>query len=354
MRGLKVSCKLPLDFGKVMSPREKDPDEPAVAVGPRSRAVAGVDCAVLPARAEADKQASQGAAGHGARGLSHSKACGTRRDKEGTPNYSRTLWIEAAGQEGPESRRWWQLLASRPSDPNCGQDAPTKRENSMTGLRQGGKAPMQAEKAESNNAQSGKSSRKEAASALGAAHWAAGDSCVSTSLAPALASAVALGLPSARRQGETRPVGSALTQARLCHRVLRAVSGSRVRSGPALPRPGSRCCGHSQARLQPPPREALRFPVFLPVLQIQLLQAGGDSFPLTGSSGTVLGMALRSHDRSTKPLYISVGHKMGLETAVRLTHRCCRFRIPEPVRQVGGHGVWQGGRAPLLPTIFPS
>nr|XP_020136751.1 endonuclease V isoform X3 [Microcebus murinus] len=68
--------------------------------------------------------------------------------------------------------------------------------------------------------------------------------------------------------------------------------------------------------------------------KIQLLQAGGDSFPLTGSSGTVLGMALRSHDRSTKPLYISVGHKMGLETAVRLTHRCCRFRIPEPVRQL--------------------
>uniref|UniRef100_A0A2K6GTC0 Endonuclease V n=1 Tax=Propithecus coquereli TaxID=379532 RepID=A0A2K6GTC0_PROCO len=67
--------------------------------------------------------------------------------------------------------------------------------------------------------------------------------------------------------------------------------------------------------------------------KIQLLQAGGDTFPLTGSSGTVLGMALRSHDHSTKPLYISVGHKMGLETAVRLTHRCCRFRIPEPVRQ---------------------
>ncbi|XP_069337884.1 endonuclease V isoform X1 [Eulemur rufifrons] len=67
--------------------------------------------------------------------------------------------------------------------------------------------------------------------------------------------------------------------------------------------------------------------------KIQLLQAGGDSFPLTGESGTVLGMALRSHDHSSKPLYISVGHKMGLETAVRLTQRCCRFRIPEPVRQ---------------------
>ncbi|KFO35692.1 Endonuclease V, partial [Fukomys damarensis] len=43
--------------------------------------------------------------------------------------------------------------------------------------------------------------------------------------------------------------------------------------------------------------------------------------------------ALKSHDHSTKPLYVSVGHKMSLEAAVRLTHCCCRFRIPEPVRQ---------------------
>uniref|UniRef100_A0A667IHD0 Endonuclease V n=1 Tax=Lynx canadensis TaxID=61383 RepID=A0A667IHD0_LYNCA len=69
--------------------------------------------------------------------------------------------------------------------------------------------------------------------------------------------------------------------------------------------------------------------------KIGLLRAGGDSFPLTGGSGTVLGMALRSHDHSTKPLYVSVGHKISLEAAVRLTRGCCRFRIPEPVRQVG-------------------
>ncbi|XP_054313835.1 endonuclease V isoform X3 [Pongo pygmaeus] len=43
--------------------------------------------------------------------------------------------------------------------------------------------------------------------------------------------------------------------------------------------------------------------------------------------------ALRSHDRSTRPLYVSVGHKMSLEAAVRLICCCCRFRIPEPVRQ---------------------
>uniref|UniRef100_A0A9L0JT38 Endonuclease V n=1 Tax=Equus asinus TaxID=9793 RepID=A0A9L0JT38_EQUAS len=67
--------------------------------------------------------------------------------------------------------------------------------------------------------------------------------------------------------------------------------------------------------------------------KIQLLQARGDSFPLMGGSGTILGMALKSHDHSTKPLYVSVGHKMSLEAAVRLTLGCCRFRIPEPVRQ---------------------
>lgn len=67
--------------------------------------------------------------------------------------------------------------------------------------------------------------------------------------------------------------------------------------------------------------------------QIRRLQAAGDSFPLMGSSGAVLGQALRSHDSSTKPLYVSVGHRTSLETAVRLTRSCCRFRVPEPVRQ---------------------
>lgn len=62
----------------------------------------------------------------------------------------------------------------------------------------------------------------------------------------------------------------------------------------------------------------------------------------TGQPSPSLSQALRSHDRSTRPLYISVGHKMSLEAAVRLTCCCCRFRIPEPVRQVGGPGM-RGG-----------
>ncbi|NXK96784.1 ENDOV Endonuclease, partial [Formicarius rufipectus] len=78
--------------------------------------------------------------------------------------------------------------------------------------------------------------------------------------------------------------------------------------------------------------------------QIRSLQKSGDTFPLTGTSGTVLGMvssldlcfvnaqALRSCS-SSKPLYVSVGHRVSLDTAVRLVQSCCRYRIPEPIRQ---------------------
>ncbi|XP_010576850.1 PREDICTED: endonuclease V isoform X2 [Haliaeetus leucocephalus] len=67
--------------------------------------------------------------------------------------------------------------------------------------------------------------------------------------------------------------------------------------------------------------------------QIRSLQREGDTFPLTGTSGRVLGMVLRSYNNSSKPLYISAGHRVCLETAVRLVKSCCRYRIPEPIRQ---------------------
>ncbi|KAG5278947.1 hypothetical protein AALO_G00104480 [Alosa alosa] len=60
---------------------------------------------------------------------------------------------------------------------------------------------------------------------------------------------------------------------------------------------------------------------------------GGDTFPLTSQSGRELGKALRSSDSSTKPVYVSVGHRISLDAAVRLTHACCRYRVPEPIRQ---------------------
>ncbi|NXU93813.1 ENDOV Endonuclease, partial [Xiphorhynchus elegans] len=68
--------------------------------------------------------------------------------------------------------------------------------------------------------------------------------------------------------------------------------------------------------------------------QIRSLQSLGDTFPLTGTSGRVLGMVSWQGCNSSKPLYVSVGHRVSLDTAVRLVQSCCRFRIPEPIRQV--------------------
>ena len=57
----------------------------------------------------------------------------------------------------------------------------------------------------------------------------------------------------------------------------------------------------------------------------------GDFTPLTDRS-ELIGVVLRTKSR-TKPLFVSVGHKMDLETAVALVLRCGRgYRLPEPTR----------------------
>ncbi|XP_063819287.1 endonuclease V [Pseudophryne corroboree] len=67
--------------------------------------------------------------------------------------------------------------------------------------------------------------------------------------------------------------------------------------------------------------------------QARQLQNGGDLFHLKGDSGNILGAALKSCSKSSKPIYISVGFKISLETAVHLVHTCCKYRVPEPIRQ---------------------
>ncbi|GLC67237.1 hypothetical protein PLESTF_000532100 [Pleodorina starrii] len=54
--------------------------------------------------------------------------------------------------------------------------------------------------------------------------------------------------------------------------------------------------------------------------------------PLVGCSGVVHGTAL-CPGLTLKPLFISVGHRLSLETAVELVRRCCVHRVPEPIRQ---------------------
>lgn len=67
-------------------------------------------------------------------------------------------------------------------------------------------------------------------------------------------------------------------------------------------------------------------------IRSQLLKTG-DMFLLTGESGKTFGAALRSCDGAINPVYVSPGHRVSLQTAVNMTLSCCKYRIPEPVRQ---------------------
>jgi deoxyribonuclease V len=49
-------------------------------------------------------------------------------------------------------------------------------------------------------------------------------------------------------------------------------------------------------------------------------------------SGETIGAVLRTR-RAARPVFVSVGHRISLETAIALVLRCTgRFRLPEPLR----------------------
>lgn len=58
-----------------------------------------------------------------------------------------------------------------------------------------------------------------------------------------------------------------------------------------------------------------------------------DMIPLIGKSGKIWGAAMRSSPGSSKPIYISTGHRISLDAAIRIVKMCCKFRVPEPIRQ---------------------
>ena len=62
------------------------------------------------------------------------------------------------------------------------------------------------------------------------------------------------------------------------------------------------------------------------------LPEAGSSFPLVGTSGTTWGYALRATAESINPIFVSIGHRISLETALNITKAMCKFRVPEPVR----------------------
>jgi deoxyinosine 3'endonuclease (endonuclease V) len=58
----------------------------------------------------------------------------------------------------------------------------------------------------------------------------------------------------------------------------------------------------------------------------------GDFIPLMGDSSTVWGVAFKSSEHAQNPIYISIGHKISLETATQLVMQTCIFKTPEPIR----------------------
>ncbi|KAK9284269.1 hypothetical protein L1049_023439 [Liquidambar formosana] len=70
----------------------------------------------------------------------------------------------------------------------------------------------------------------------------------------------------------------------------------------------------------------------------QLLEAKGncreeDLITLVGRSGCTLGVAMQSTQGSLKPIYISIGHRVSLATAITIVKMTCKYRLPEPIRQ---------------------
>lgn len=58
----------------------------------------------------------------------------------------------------------------------------------------------------------------------------------------------------------------------------------------------------------------------------------GDWVSLIGKSGKTYGAALKTSDDSTNPLYVTIGHKISIDTSINLVIKTCLFKNPEPIR----------------------
>jgi endonuclease V len=63
------------------------------------------------------------------------------------------------------------------------------------------------------------------------------------------------------------------------------------------------------------------------------LKKGGDFVYLKGDSGKIHGAIVQSTDNNKSPVYLSIGHKISLETSIKIVQKTCLYKNPEPVRQ---------------------
>jgi endonuclease V len=59
----------------------------------------------------------------------------------------------------------------------------------------------------------------------------------------------------------------------------------------------------------------------------------GDYIELIGkTTNNIYGVAVKSSNNSKNPIYISIGHKISLKTAIEIILKTCKYKIPEPIR----------------------
>jgi len=55
----------------------------------------------------------------------------------------------------------------------------------------------------------------------------------------------------------------------------------------------------------------------------EILPQHKDRLPLIGHSNTLYGYAIKSNDITTNPIFVSIGHKIDMETAIKLVQKTC-------------------------------
>lgn len=58
----------------------------------------------------------------------------------------------------------------------------------------------------------------------------------------------------------------------------------------------------------------------------------GDYVELIGDSGTLWGLAIQTGEIVERPIYVTIGHKISLDTVKNIVLKSCVYKNPEPIR----------------------